>query len=71
MVGVVDGGQLAIRLPGPSARVTTKATRFALDFDKKESLRREDQEIDFVDAAIVRDEFEVRPGSVGFVVRKL
>ena len=40
----------------------------ALDLDQEEAPRGEDEQVDLVDAAVVGDELEVRPGAVRLVV---
>ena len=51
-------------LPGPGTGVAPKDARLALDLNEEESHRCQYQQINLVDAAIVGDEFEIRPGTV-------
>src|SRR5487761_1301565 len=64
---VIDGRELAIGFPGPRSGVSKEAAGAALDLDEEQSLWREGQQIDFVDAAVFGDELEVRPGAIGLV----
>ena len=64
---VIDRRELAVHLPGPRSRVSEQPAAAALDLDEEQALRREYQKIDLVDAAIVGDELEVRPGAVGLM----
>ena len=69
---VVDRGRwLAVGLPSPGPRIAAQASRSALDLDQEEALRRKNQQVDFVDAAIVADELEVGPCPVRLVRGKL
>src|SRR5690606_12586580 len=53
--------------PGPSSDIAAKTPRAALDFDQKTALGSEDEQVDFVDAAIVGNEFKVSPCAIGLV----
>src|SRR5262245_24898796 len=67
----VRGAQVAIRLPGPGAGIPAQTPRATLDFNEEEALRGTDEQIDFVDAAIIGNKLEVRPGAIGLVGGKL
>ena len=71
LVRIIDGRQLAIVFPSPGSGITAKSSRLTLDFDEEETLWCEDEEIDFIDAAVVCDEFEIAPGPVRFMRREL
>ena len=71
LVRVIDRRQLAVGFPSPSSGITAKSPRSALDLDEKEALRREDEQIDFVDAAVVGNELKVAPCSIRLVRREL
>jgi hypothetical protein len=49
-------------------RVALQDARAALDLDQKKATGREDEHVHFVDAALIGDELEVRPGVVGLLV---
>jgi hypothetical protein len=67
---VVRGDRPALVAPRPGAHVALDHPGAALDLDKEEPGRAQHQEVDLVDAAVVRDELEVGPGSVGVSVRQ-
>ena len=64
----VDKEFLAVDLSAPSVRVARDHTVPALDLDQVHLVERHDEQIDFVDAAVLGDEFEVRPGAKGLAV---
>jgi hypothetical protein len=49
--------------PAPGTGVTRHAPGATFNFDKIDFVQRHHQEIDFVDAAIVRHELEIGPGA--------
>ena len=49
--------------PAPGTGVTRHAPGATFNFDKIDFVQRDHQEIDFVDAAIIRHEFEIGPGA--------
>lgn len=55
---------------GSPARVAAEQSWPALDFDQEQSLRRENEQVDLVDAAVIGDELKIRPGSIRLVRRK-
>ena len=59
----VDKEFPAVDLSAPSVRVARDHTTPALDLDQVHLVERYDEQIDFVDAAILGDELEVRPGA--------
>ena len=59
----VDKEFLAVDLSAPSVRVARDHTTPALDLDQVHLVERYDEQIDFVDAAVLGDELEVRPGA--------
>ena len=61
---IVDCDRPSIRDPGPGAGVTCQSARTTLDLDEEEPLRRKGEQVDFIDAAVVGDELEVRPRPV-------
>ena len=63
--GRIIVGELAtLVLPGPRACVAAENARTALDLDQENSDRSQHEEVHLVDAAVVRDEFEVGPHAV-------
>jgi hypothetical protein len=54
--------------PRPGARIARDAAGPAFDFDQIELVQRYDRQIDFVDAAVFGDEFEIRPGAKGLLI---
>ena len=59
----VDKKFLAVDLSAPSVRVARNHTTPALDLDQVHLVERYNEQIDFVDAAVLGDELEVRPGA--------
>src|SRR5204863_9099972 len=48
--------------PAPRVRIADDAARgTGLDFDEEQSLRGEDERVDLVDVAVIRDELEIGP----------
>ena len=56
--------------PHPVLGVSGDDTGAALDFDEEDPLRAGDQEIHFVDGAIIRHKLKIRPGYVGILRRE-
>ena len=68
---VIDCLKSPVVFPSPGAGIAGQAFTIAFDLDEKEALGRENQQIDFVDAAVVGHKLEVCPRPVRFVGRKL
>ena len=71
LVRIVDRCQFAIGFPGPGSGITTKPSRLAFNLDEEETLWSKHQQIHFIDAAIVGDEFKIGPGSIRLMRREL
>ena len=65
---VVDRLPAPVAAPRPRALVALHDAGPALDLDEVEALRRQREQVDLVDRAVVGDELEVRPGPVRLVV---
>ena len=68
---VVDRLHAAFVLPRPAGGIAGERAGMALDLDQEEADGREDQDVDFVDAAVVGDEVEALPGEIRVGVGEL
>ena len=68
--GTVDEKYLAVDLTAPRALVARNCAAPTLDLDQVDLVDRDDEQIDFVDAAVLGDELEIRPGAKWLVARK-
>ena len=66
----VDQEFLAVDLAAPRARVARDGPAPALDLDEVDLVERHHEQIDFVDAAVLGDELEVRPRAERLAVRQ-
>ena len=66
----VDQELLAVDLAAPRARVARDGPAPALDLDEVDLVERHHEQIDFVDAAVLGDELEVRPRAERLAVRQ-
>ncbi len=57
--GIVEGGALAFVVEGPQPGVAAESAGVTLDLEEKEALRRKDEEVHLVDAAVFRDKLKV------------
>ena len=67
---VVDKRLAALVFPDPGVRVAIQHAWAALDFDDEEAAGGQHQQVNFIDAAVVRNELEVRPRVVRLLVRE-
>ena len=58
-------------LPSPGACITGNRAGPALYFDQEDTNLGHDQEVDFVDRPIQRDEFKICPRPIGFVAMEI
>ena len=68
--GAVHQGHLAPGFAPPRALIAGDGARPALDLDQIDLVERDDEQIDFVDAAVFGDELEVRPRPERLTVRE-
>lgn len=59
-----------ITAPGPGAAISAKATWPTLDLHQIDFVKRNNEEIDLVDAAVIGYELEIRPGAKRLGIRK-
>jgi len=70
-VRIINSCQFAVRFPSPTPGITPKSTGSALDLDQEEPLWRKDEQIDFVNTSVVRDEFKIGPHPIRLMRREL